>query len=161
VVDTNTKFSERLDWLWKNMIHDSHIGLVTSHCVNSAQELDKLYELYLTNDFEGQMIRVDAPYEQKRSKNLLKRKEFQDAEYYIREIGEGEGNRSGMAGFAIMENKNGSTFRSNIKGSHEFLTELWQNKDSVVGQKATVQFFNLTPDGVPRFPYVIAIRNYE
>lgn len=161
VVDTHTKFSERLVWLWKNMTHDSHIRLVTSYCVNSTQELDKLYELYLNNDFEGQMIRVDAPYEQKRSKNLLKRKEFQDAEYYIREIGEGEGNRAGMAGFAIMENKDGSTFRSNIKGSHEFLTELWQNKDSVAGQKATVQFFNLTPDGVPRFPYVIAIRNYE
>jgi hypothetical protein len=24
-----------------------------------------------------------------------------------------------------------------------------------------VQYFHLTPDGVPRFPYVISIRNYE
>ena len=66
-----------------------------------------------------------------------------------------------MAGFAILENKDGSLFRSNIKGSHEFLAELWNDRERVIGQKATVQFFNLTPDGVPRFPYVIAIRNYE
>ena len=161
VVDTTLKFSERHDWLWKNMMHDSCIGLVVSHCVNSAKELDKLYELYLSNNFEGQMVRIDAPYEQKRSKNLLKRKEFQDAEYKILEIGEGTGNRSGMAGFAILENKDGTSFRSNIKGSHEFLTELWKNRNDVIGEKATVQFFNLTPDNVPRFPYVIAIRNYE
>jgi hypothetical protein len=24
-----------------------------------------------------------------------------------------------------------------------------------------VQYFHLTPDGVPRFPYVTSIRNYE
>ena len=26
---------------------------------------------------------------------------------------------------------------------------------------ATIKYFNLTPDGVPRFPYVVAIRDYE
>lgn len=161
VVNLNEKFSDRIDWLWKNMVHDGSICLVQTTEVLNVAGLDSLYEQYLKDNFEGQMVRVDAPYEQKRSKNLLKRKEFQDAEYQIKEIGEGEGNRTDMAGFAIMENKNGSTFRSNIKGSHEFLAELWNDRERVIGQKATVQFFNLTPDGVPRFPYVIAIRNYE
>ena len=76
-------------------------------------------------------------------------------------MGDGTGNRTGMAGFMVMKNDNGTTFKSNIKGSHEFLTELLNNKEKLVGQLATVQFFHLTPDGVPRFPYVIAIRNYE
>ena len=66
-----------------------------------------------------------------------------------------------MAGYATLENKDGTLFRSNIKGSHEFLSDLWKNKDDVIGEMATVQFFNLTPDGVPRFPYIIGIRNYE
>lgn len=163
VLDITLKFSERIDWLWKNITHDGSIKLVTTHHVENTTKLDTLYELYLAESFEGQMIRVDAPYEQKRSKNLLKRKEFQDAEYRIVGIGEGLGNRSSMAGYAIMENKDGTSFRSNIKGTHEFLTELWKNRSSeeVMGAYATVQFFNLTPDGVPRFPYITAIRNYE
>ena len=161
LVNTAMKFSERTDWLWNNLTADASIVLVTTKCVNDKTRLDELYELYLTCNYEGQMVRINAPYEQKRSKNLLKRKEFQDAEYRIVEIGEGTGNRSWMAGFAILENKDGTTFRSNIKGSHEFLTELWKNKDEVLGQMATVQFFNLTPDNVPRFPYIIGIRNYE
>ena len=161
VLDTTLKFSERIDWLWQNMTHDGSIKLVTTHLVENTTELDALYELYLAESFEGQMIRVDAAYEQKRSKNLLKRKEFQDAEYRIVDIGEGLGNRSSMAGYAILENKDGTNFRSNIKGTHEFLTELWKNKYNIIGEQATVQFFNLTPDGVPRFPYVTAIRNYE
>ena len=160
-VDTSWKFSERHQWLRHNLTHVGSVCLVETNEVINSDGLDYLYGNYVDRGYEGQMIRVDAPYEQKRSKNLLKRKEFQDAEYQIKEIGEGEGNRSGMAGFAILENKNGSTFRSNIKGTHEFLAELWRDRDTVVGQKATVQFFNLTPDGVPRFPYIIGIRNYE
>lgn len=161
LVDTSMDFSERTDWLQNNVTPDASISLVITKCAKDQARLDELYELYLSCNYEGQMVRVNAPYEQKRSKNLLKRKEFQDAEYKILEVGEGTGNRTGMAGFMILENKDGTTFKSNIKGSHEFLTELWKNKDDVIGEKATVQFFNLTPDGVPRFPYVIAIRNYE
>lgn len=162
-VDTTLMFSERYRWLEENLPADRNkeIRLVMTVEVVHPKELDHIYGGYIEDGYEGQMVRIDGPYEQKRSKHLLKRKEFQDAEYRIKEIGEGEGNRSGMAGFAIMENKNGSTFRSNIKGSHEFLTELWNDRERVIGQKATVQFFNLTPDSVPRFPYVIAIRNYE
>ena len=47
------------------------------------------------------MGRISASaYENKRTKQLLKRKEFQDAEFKIVEIVEGIGNRAGMAGFA-------------------------------------------------------------
>lgn len=164
MVDTNMKFSERYRWLEENLPsgdRNKEIRLVTTVEVVHQKELDHIYGSYVEDGYEGQMVRIDAPYEQKRSKNLLKRKEFQDAEFVIREIGEGTGNRTGMAGFAILENTDGTVFRSNIKGSHEFLTELLRDRESVIKRKATVQYFNLTPDGVPRFPFVIAIRNYE
>jgi hypothetical protein len=41
------------------------------------------------------------------------------------------------------------------------MAELLERGDELVGKQATVKYFNLTPDGVPRFPYVIAIRDYE
>ena len=31
----------------------------------------------------------------------------------------------------------------------------------VEGKMATVVFFNYTPDGIPRFPFVHSIRDYE
>ena len=59
------------------------------------------------------------------------------------------------------ENEHGKGFHSNVKGSFEYLADLLDNADDLIGVEATVKFFNLTPDGVPRFPYVIAIRDYE
>jgi hypothetical protein len=61
----------------------------------------------------------------------------------------------------VLKNNKGDNFNSNIKGSHEFLADLFQNKEKYIGEKATVQFFHLSPYGIPRFPYVTSIRNYE
>jgi hypothetical protein len=48
-----------------------------------------------------------------------------------------------------------------VNGTEEYLTELWEQKDQLIGQQATIKYFELTVDNVPRFPKVIAIRNYE
>jgi DNA ligase-1 len=165
-IDPNRSFHARESWLDTNLFtkktHDTGvIKQVLTKRVDTNEELDRLYEGFLATGYEGQMIRVDAPYEQKRSKFLLKRKEFQDAEYKILEVCEGTGNRTGMAGWMVLENNDGTTFKSNIKGPHSFLKSLLLEKEGLRGQMATVQFFHLTPDNVPRFPYVTRIRNYE
>ena len=38
-----------------------------------------------------------------------------------------------------------------------------KDKNNLIGKTATVKYFNLTPDGIPRFPYVINIdrESYE
>jgi hypothetical protein len=35
------------------------------------------------------------------------------------------------------------------------------DKAELVGKIVTVKYFCLTPDGIPRFPFVIAVRDYE
>jgi hypothetical protein len=57
-----------------------------------------------------------------------------------------------------MKREDGVTFRSNIKGSHDFLKALLPRAESLVGQFATIKYFNLTPAGIPRFPYLIRLR---
>ena len=161
VVDTSKTFDKRNDWLDNNLPVRGPIKHVMTAKVDSTEELDRLYEGFLAAGYEGQMVRTNGLYEQKRSKTLLKRKEFQDAEYKIVEVGEGTGNRTGMAGFMVLENRDGSTFKSNIKGEHKYLEDLWKDRDELKGQMATCQYFHLTPDNVPRFPYVTSIRNYE
>jgi DNA ligase-1 len=129
--------------------------------VNSREHLDELYADYVEVGYEGQMIRLDAPYENKRSSKLLKRKEFVDEEYEILGYDEGTGNREGTVKHFKFKNKDGRKFNSNVKGTFEYMAELLERGDELIGKQATVKYFNLTPDGVPRFPYVIGIRDYE
>ena len=140
---------------------ESPLVIVETTEVTSKDHLDELYGEYVEQGYEGQMIRLDAPYENKRSSKLLKRKEFVDEEYEILGYDEGTGNRAGTVKHFKFKNKNGKEFKSNVKGSFEYMAELLEKADDLIGKQATIKYFNLTPDGVPRFPYVIAIRDYE
>ena len=157
-------FGERSHQINVNILSNNIIRKVPTHRVDTLNQLDDLYEKYITESYEGQMVRLDDKYENKRSKNLLKRKEFQDSEYKIIDIVEGEGNRSGMAGYMVFRNHKDILFHSNIKGDREYLKELLKNKKKYIGKMATIKYFNLTPgEGIPRFPYVINIdrESYE
>ena len=77
------------------------------------------------------------------------------------DICEGLGNRSGTAGYAILAISGTKQFRSNFKFSHEECAQILKNKQDYIGKYATVKYFNLTPDGVPRFPYIIKFREGE
>ena len=135
--------------------------IVETEEVQDRDHLDELYQSYTFQGYEGQMVRLDGPYENKRSATLLKRKDFIDTEYTIIGYEEGSGNRAGTVKHLKFKADNGREFNSNVKGTFEYLTELLASGESLIGKEATVKYFNLTPDGVPRFPYVIAIRDYE
>tara|TARA_Y100000593_G_scaffold35778_1_gene69834 strand:- start:115 stop:1323 length:1209 start_codon:yes stop_codon:yes gene_type:complete len=169
-------FGGRYNWTEKDSFSDRflislvlNLGLDKEDClvivetieILGREELDRCYEDYIEAGYEGQMIRLDGPYENKRSPRLLKRKEFIDEEYTILGYEEGEGNRAGTIKHFKFKNKDGKEFNSNVKGSFSYLTKLLEIGDTLIGKDATIKYFNLTPDGVPRFPYVIAIRDYE
>lgn len=159
LVDKERQFITRYKFISDYLPQHSALRVVPTDLANDIKELDELYGKYVGDGFEGQMVRDNKRYENKRSKHLLKRKEFQDEEYKILDIIQGEGNKTGMAGAMVFKNEFGHEFNSNIKGSREFLTELWKDKENLIGRLATVQFFNKTPDkALPRFPYVTRIR---
>lgn len=134
-----------------------------------SPELDVLYfEEYIPDGYEGQIIRVqDSFYENKRTKNLVKRKEFMDDEFIIRDVEEGLGTRSSMMGRLILLMKDGRIFESGCRGNFDYYRELLLNKDHYIGKMATIRFQNYTPmkedgeGGKPRFGVCIAIRDYE
>jgi DNA ligase-1 len=138
-----------------------------SHCINvdtdvcrSEKEVMELYEGYVEKGYEGQILRLNGLYENKRSKFLLKHKSFQDSEFPILDICEGEGNKTGQVGYMVFEIE-GKRFKSNVKCSWEEGAEILKSKSKLIGKSATIQYFNLTPDGIPRFPYVININREE
>ncbi|WP_394998895.1 hypothetical protein, partial [Acinetobacter sp.] len=164
VRDQDKSFSDRSAFLKQLFVEypemHEHCKFVETTKCNDQDELDDLYAYYQVEGFEGQMVRLDGDgYEFKRSKNLLKRKEFIDEEFTLLDITEGDGNRSGMAGRFWYE-KDGKPFKSNMRGRVDQYKEWWFNKEQYIGQKFTVRYQNLTPDGSPRFAVTIAQRNY-
>jgi DNA ligase-1 len=157
-------FSDRNSDITTYLTNNNVVRRVPTHLVYTITHLNELYEKYVVEGYEGQMVRTDGPYENKRSKCLLKRKEFKDSEFKILDIVEGVGNKSGMAGHMVFKNHKDIEFHSNIKGDRNYLRELLTNKNKLIGKSATVKYFNLTPgDELPRFPYVVNIdrENYE
>jgi len=84
-----------------------------------------------------------------------------DEEFEIVDVEEGTGNRSGMMGKFILKNDDGSTFKANAKGTFADYKEWLINKHLYIGLQATLKYQNRTPDNVPRFGNIIAIRDYE
>lgn len=158
---SESTFSKRIVELKKILPNHKSIVLINTDLVSDQEELDAKYQEYLTDGQEGQMVRTDDVYENKRSKFLLKRKEFVDEEFKILDISEGRGNRSGMFGRALLVTSGGVEFEANARGNEQFYIDLLNNKKNYIGEMATVRYQNMTPDGKPRFGVIVAIRNYD
>ena len=131
----------------------------TLHC--PAHKIDAECARHMSAGFEGGMIRLKGPYENKRSANLIKWKEFLEEEFVIRDIVDGNGNRAGVASSVELETKEGKPFSAGVNGSMEYCKWLLDNKDTFIGQPGTVIFQEYSPDGIPRFTKFKIVRNYE
>tara|TARA_R110000868_G_scaffold170370_5_gene405635 strand:- start:2350 stop:3495 length:1146 start_codon:yes stop_codon:yes gene_type:complete len=134
-----------------HMMHD--IQIVPTMHVTNPTSVDLLYEGYLEHGYEGQMIRTDSVYENKRTKNLLKRKEFLTDEFEVVELLEGLGNWQGCVKHLVLKLNDTTTFQAGIRGDLQTLGNMWKNQDKP--DWVTLRYFTPTPDGVPRFPVVI------
>jgi hypothetical protein len=147
------------------------IVYVPTYEITTEAELQAYHKEFKKQGFEGTILRLDKPYENKRTTSLLKYKDFIDEEFEILGYEEGKGGRTGTIGKFILKNnkKEGDdTFKSNVKGSFSYLRNVWVNRECYVGKLATVQYFNRTPlkgekGNVPRFGYVIKLdrQSYE
>jgi DNA ligase-1 len=148
-------FTERYNSLLELELPECCV-IVPTEQADNKNDISAYYSDYIANGYEGQMIRVlDSEYENKRSKHLLKHKSFIDAEFEIRGVVEGKGKLTGKIGKLVFDG-----FDSAVNGDHEYLEMLFKQGD-LIGKKATVKYFELTTDGIPRFPKVIAIRDFE
>ena len=151
-------FIERFEELRDFNLPDCCVKVQTDQ-VDNLNDLHAYYFDYVSAGYEGQILRTDSLYENKRSKSLLKHKSFVDAEFTILGVIEGKGNLTGKVGKLQFE-INGKPFESAVNGDWEYLAELLKRND-LIGKQATVKYFELTEDGIPRFPKVIAIRDFE
>ncbi len=134
------------------------VQLVPTDEARNVEELDALNARYLEAGYEGQMVRLDLPYEfDKRSKSLLKRKVFETAEFKVKSIEEGLGNWAGCAKRVVLEVPGAPEGEcgAGLRGTQEFAKVLLADAQiGVLPAEATVRYFGRTPDGSLRFPVV-------
>ena len=131
---------------------------VEEYVANSEKEVREYHTKFLSELYEGTMVRQDWAYEFSRSNSLLKLKDFIDEEFLIVGIEEGGGNKTGLAVKCILKFHDGRHFPSTIKAQFPVLKEIWENRNKYINKKyATCKYFELTPEkengggGIPRF----------
>lgn len=152
MLDDARRFEHRYNFM-VDQGFDLPVCYVPTRAVRDSDTVDELYGEYLEAGYEGQMIRQDATYENKRSKYLLKRKEFITDEFRVVGVEEGKGNWSGYIKRFILALPNGTEFGAGVRGNQAVLRQLFESQ--VRPDWATLRYFTPTPDGVPRFPVVV------
>lgn len=158
------EFSQR----YNNVVEYFRLGLVPhyfklvpTYVIESMDDIQKYHSVFISQGYEGSIIRLDlGGYENKRSKQLLKYKNWQDAEWEIIGVLEGTGNRAGCANMLVIRLESGVICKPTMTGTEEFMRRVLRDKDIVIGKQATIKFFGYTEDGSLRFCTVKNIIDY-
>jgi DNA ligase-1 len=144
-----------IDYLPQTILLDER--MLTYHAVQAKE-----------NGWEGLMLRKDAPYQGKRSNDILKVKQFYDAEYVVvdvenavnRVIVDGKEVEEMMMRNVVIEHK-GNRVQVGSGFSHEQKRFYFENPNEIIGKQITVQYFEESRNqngGISlRFPTVKAI----
>jgi DNA ligase-1 len=156
-------YATRRDQLICSDIYDAQIKFVPAKRVYSYKQAREQHATYLSEGYEGSIIRLDGLYKHGRSYDLMKFKDFSDTEATIIGYEVGKGKRSGTLGKFLMIDDDGVKFGCPPgKGyTYKDLTHMLNNIDQFIGQRATFTYFQRTQAGSYRHPLFKTIRNYE
>lgn len=164
---------EILDKLFSNGNYPNLV-LVEGRVVNNRKDLDKVYEDYLKDGYEGAIARrKNRVYEfgknNYHSDALLKIKPVETDEFEIVGYKDGSGKDKGAVIFEL-KTASGKKFVAPPKGQTyqerkdlfaKFKTDTDEFKNNYLGKMATVQYANLSKQNTPLQPKFITIREYE
>ena len=158
------KFSSRIVWLEAELPVSYCVKFVSTYEVNKYEEALNLHtDGFLASGYEGSILRLDRPYECKRSYNLQKFKDFHDTEATIIGYEAGKGKFTGLIGKFFMQDDDGIEFGCPIGKGYNFddRREILENIHDYIGQRATFTYFERTKAGSYRHPLYKTLRNYE
>ena len=132
-----------------------------------ATDYDAAYIYHVNNlnvGYEGSIYRTPSgKYKGTRSWDLMKFKDFHDAEATIINYEIGKGKRENTLGKFIMEDEDGNVFGCPPGKGYDYkdMANLLENIHDYIGQVATFTYFQRTPAGSYRHPLFKCLRNYE
>jgi DNA ligase-1 len=142
------------------------IKLVPTWTATNVDEKNEIYVNCIEDGYEGAIARIHSGGYQYgyRSRDLLKIKTFKDGEYPISGAYQGEGKFEGCITWVCMTPE-GKEFGVCPKGTLGEKKKAWAewltNPDSFIGELYKVKYFELTDDGIPRFPVGLGFRLHE
>lgn len=147
-VETQETRSEALN-IWYNLVKEStpNIKILSSEVIDlesvtGRERLREINEMAIEGGYEGIMIKdLNAPYENKRSSSWLKLKPVITLDLQVVGVEEGTGKNEGSLGAIVCEGEyNDKNIRVNVGSgfSDEERTNIWEHRDSVIGNIAEV-----------------------
>ena len=156
-------YEDRFNWLTRYLPIAATMTLIKNTVVDSQSEAQMLHNVHLAQGYEGSILRLNKPYEQKRSYNLQKFKDFSDTEATIVGYEAGKGKFTGLIGKFFMQDDDGNEFGCPIGKGYNFADRkvILDNIHEYIGQRATFTYFQRTKAGSYRHPLFKTLRNYE
>jgi len=158
--DDSLIWSERFINL-QDVTESPNVKRVGAKQVCDEVEMWQAYAEFTTDGYEGAILRGrNGKYLWGyRSADLLKVKEFQDAEFEVIDATEGIGAAKGCILFICRNDLTDGTFKCTMKATVSKRRRMYEERDSYIGQMLTVRFFDRTDDDIPRFPVGIVFRD--
>jgi len=155
-------YSSRMNNLVTSDIYSYCVKYVPTTCITEDQAQIQ-HQLNLDEGYEGSILRLDTPYQCKRSYSLQKFKDFHDTEATIVGYVDGKGKREGTLGKFLMQDDDGVEFGCPPgKGyNYKMLADMLTNIHNYIGKRATFTYFERTKAGSYRHPLFKTLRNYE
>ena len=167
IPDTTLPFKRRLkiiDELGSILFPEtSSLRIVPTYEIQNEEELFEMHKK-LSIDYEGSIVRnANGMYVfDFRSSDLLKLKDFVDAEFLIVGGKSATGADEGTVVFQCVTDE-GKPFNVRPEGEREYRRDLFNDLEGIIERKSmlTVRYQDLSEDGIPIFPVGVAIRDYE
>ena len=161
IVDEVLTFDMRTHFIKQSVPSSYCVKHVNTMHVYDDSDAKHHHGLHLIDGYEGSIVRTNDTYACKRSHNLRKFKDFQDAEAKIEGWVEGKGKRTGTIGKFLAIDANGVRFGMPVMANYKYLQDNFKLMQGYVGKIATFTYFEKTKIGSYRHPLFKCIRNYE
>jgi DNA ligase-1 len=150
-------FSERIEAmaLLSHQVKSPYLVIVKQEKMKSITSLHQRLKEVVDKQGEGLMLQFeDAYYKQGRSPNLMKLKDYQDAEAIVLEYTQGKGKYKNMLGALIVKTPEGIIFRIGTG-----FTDQQRKHPPTIGSTITYKYSGKTQKGVPKFASFMHIRD--
>ena len=154
-------FEMRDQWLKYNVPNNNCVRHVQSYSHYSEDGAHIRHSENLQAGYEGSIVRINATYQNKRSHNLRKFKDFHDAEAAITGWVEGKGKRVGTIGKFMAVDREGNEFGMPVMDNFKKLQTNFKEMQTWTGKIATFTYFERTKANSYRHPLFKCIRDYE
>ena len=144
--------------------NSSILEVTSTRLATDFDDAQRFHAKNLKLGYEGSIYRTPSgKYKGTRSWDLMKFKDFHDAEATIVGYEIGKGKREGTLGKFLMQDDDGNKFGCPPGKGYNYkdLANMLENIHDYIGQYATFTYFERTKAGSYRHPHYKAIRNYE